>query len=38
MRAERSLPANIRAWKPWVRSLGGLQESMRRADALVAGP
>lgn len=38
MRAERSLPPNIRAWKPWVRSLGGLQESMRRADALVAEP
>ena len=36
VRAERSLPPNIRAWKPWVRSLGGLQASMRRADAIAA--
>lgn len=37
-RAERSLPPNIRALRPWVRSLGGLQASMRRADALLAQP
>ena len=35
-RAANSLPPNIRALRPWVRSLGGLQASMRRADALAA--
>ena len=35
-RAANSLPPNIRSLRPWVRSLGGLQASMRRADALAA--